>query len=445
MGVRRVVLEAAIREHLTYDLGPLAAPAAWTAYAAASALIRSPSKRADGYAMLMRLHSAAWSSSVDTRILERIRQADALERGGQASGLWELYDKTVHKAARKFLAASNPNPLRLIGSRVLVVKTARPHERGVIVVDYSYVFPALAALFDLEAIARRYTLVLEPSWAGACNPDILLYSRLGHPVFVETIEPRDRDLLVGLGTNIHVVPVAANWWVDHRMRPPQSVLRDIDVAMVAAWGDIKRHWRVFRALAELKRRGRRLTMALVGYRYDRTREDIEALASHFGVRDQITTYERISQEEVAALLWRSKLHVLWSRRECANRAIIEAMLADVPVIVRDGMTFGFHYPYINDQTGRFVREADLADAMLEMIATRDRYSPREWVLANMTCEQATATLERHLRDRAISDGESWTEGLVAKTSTLDTQRYWNPEDRGRFEDDYRFLASTLKT
>ena len=40
----------------------------------------------------------------------------------------------------------------------------------------------------------------------------------------------------------------------------------------------------------------------------------------------------------------------------------------------------------------------------------------------MTCEQATATLERHLRDRAIADGEPWTEGLVAKTSTLDTQR-----------------------
>ena len=172
--------------------------------------------------------------------------------------------------------------------------------------------------------------------------------------------------------------------------------------MVAAWGDIKRHWRVFRALAELKRRGRRLTMALVGYRYDRTRQEIEELASYFGVRDQITTYERISQEEVAALLWRSKIHVLWSRRECANRAIIEAMLADVPVIVRDGMTFGFRYPYINDQTGRFVPEAGLADAMLEMIDTRDRYSPREWVLANMTCEQATATLERHLRDRAIA-------------------------------------------
>jgi glycosyltransferase involved in cell wall biosynthesis len=395
--------------------------------------------------MLMRLHSAAWSPSVDARILDAIRSADRRERDGHPTGLWALYYQTAADAARKFQAGPNPDPARLIGSRILVVKSARPPERGAIVVDYSYVFPTLAGMFDLRAISERYAIVLEPSWAGVCTPEILLYGRLERPAFVETIEPRDHALLGRLETNLSVVPVAANWWVDHRMRPPQSGPRDIDIAMVAAWGDIKRHWRVFRALADLRRRGHRLKVALVGYRYGRTREDIEAIASYFGVRDQIETHERITQEEVSALLWQSKIHVLWSRRECANRAIIEAMLADVPVIVREGMTFGFHYPYINDQTGCFVPEADLADAMLEMIATRDRYSPRDWVLANMTCEQATATLERHLRDRAIADGEPWTEGLVAKTSTLDTQRYWNPADRVRFDADYQFLESCRRS
>jgi len=445
MHVRTALAKAALRERLTYDLGPLATPVAGGLYAAASALTRSPSveHQARGFGMLMRLHSAAWSPSVDARILDAIRSADRREREGRPTGLWALYDQTAANAARKFRASPNPDPSRLIGSRILVVKSARPPERGVIVVDYSYVFPTLAGMFDLRAISERYAIVLEPSWAGVCTPEILLYGRLARPAFVETIEPRDHALLGRLETSLGVVPVAANWWVDHRMRPPQSGPRDIDIAMVAAWGDIKRHWRVFRALADLRRRGHRLKVALVGYRYGRTREDIEAIASYFGVRDQIETHERITQEEVSALLWRSKIHVLWSRRECANRAIIEAMLADVPVIVRDGMTFGFRYPYINGQTGRFVAEADLADAMLEMIATRDRYSPREWVLANMTCEQATATLERQLRDRANAAGEPWTEGLVAKTSTLDTQRYWNHEDRARFDADYRFVESCI--
>jgi hypothetical protein len=63
--------------------------------------------------MLMRLHSAARSPSVDALIVERIRRAEALERRGQATGNLGLYDKTVQAAARKFLGGPKPNPSRL--------------------------------------------------------------------------------------------------------------------------------------------------------------------------------------------------------------------------------------------------------------------------------------------------------------------------------------------
>ena len=49
----------------------------------------------------------------------------------------------------------------------------------------------------------------------------------------------------------------------------------------------------------------------------------------------------------------------------------------------------------------------------------------------MTCEKATATLEARLRDLAVASGAPWTEGLVVKTSTLDTQRYWHAADAAR--------------
>ena len=120
-------------------------------------------------------------------------------------------------------------------------------------------------------------------------------------------------------------------------------------------------------------------------------------------------------------------------------------MADVPVIVRDGLTFGFRYPYINDQTGRFVREPDLGDAIVEMITNRDRYSPRAWVKANMNAERATTVLEEHLEKAAVESREPWTAGLVAKTSGLHAQYYLNPEDRARFASDYVFLASAVRT
>src|SRR4029434_8672889 len=107
------------------------------------------------------------------------------------------------------------------------------------------------------------------------------------------------------------------------------------------------------------------------------------------------------------------------------------MLADVPVIVRSGLTFGFKYPYINEQTGRFVDEAALGDAILEMMERRASYSPRQWVLEHKTCLQATAVVEASVRAAATECGEPWTSGLVVKTSTLDTQKYWDETDRER--------------
>src|SRR5262249_27208144 len=142
----------------------------------------------------------------------------------------------------------------------------------------------------------------EPSWADVCNPEVLLYSRIDAPVFVETIEPRDRRVLETIATNLAPVPVAANYWADYRLIEPVSpARRDMDVIMVAAWAGIKRHWRFFKTIAALRRRGHKLRVALVGYRYDKTMEDIRAQAAYFGIADQVELFERLSQQEVSAL------------------------------------------------------------------------------------------------------------------------------------------------
>jgi hypothetical protein len=444
VNVQASIARAAIRERLAHDLGPLRETAGRALYAAAF-VMRATGRRADAFRLLMRAHSGNLSESIDRRVEIELRDATRRERRGEATGLWEAYDQVAAAAAAAFVTGPKGDPRRIIGTRLLVAKTWRPGERGVLYVDYSYVFASLAGLFDLAAIAERYHLVLEPSWSGVCMPEILLYSRLDRAVFVETIEPRDHRVLATLDTNLTPVPVAANYWIDHRtIEPLPPDRRDIDVMMVAAWAGIKRHWRFFKTIADLRRRGHMLRVALVGYRYDKTMEDIRLQAAHFGIGDQVELFERLSQAEVSALLARSKLHVLWSRRECANRAIIEAMLADVPVIVRSGLTFGFHYPYINEQTGRFVDEPALGDAILEMLERRGSYSPRQWVLENITCQKATTAVEETVRGAAVRAGEAWTSSLVVKTSTLDTQKYWNPEDRDRFRADYSFLEASIR-
>src|SRR5262249_6505935 len=154
----------------------------------------------EAYKLLMRTHSGNFSESIDRRIEGALRDATVRERHGESTGLWSAYDQVIAAAAATFRASPNADPRRLVGSRLLVAKPWRQGERGVLYVDYSYVFPSLAGLFDLRAIAERYHLVLEPSWSGVCTPEILLYTRVDRPVFVETIEPRDHRVLDTLNT-----------------------------------------------------------------------------------------------------------------------------------------------------------------------------------------------------------------------------------------------------
>jgi glycosyltransferase involved in cell wall biosynthesis len=337
------------------------------------------------------------------------------------------------------------DPRRMLRSVVLVLKAKRSGEKGVIVILYTYALPLFAKLFDVDRISRDYYLVLEPSWSGYCDADILCYSQLDCPVFLQSYEPRDTEFVQGLGANFVTVPVSNNWWVDHRVfKPMADVKKEVDVIMIAAWADFKRHPRFFGALRRLRQRGIKLKVALVGYPVERTRAWIAAEAAHFGVDSQIEMFEWIPREEVNAQLNRAKVNVLWSRREGFNRAIIEGMFAGVPCIMREGFNYGYQYPYINSSTGCFSSEAELPAKLVSVIERYQAFSPREWVFREMSCQRATEILSRMIRDVAVQRGETWTEELVVKVNGLHGMEYWSAPDEQRFVEDYEFLASTVR-
>jgi glycosyltransferase involved in cell wall biosynthesis len=215
--------------------------------------------------------------------------------------------------------------------------------------------------------------------------------------------------------------------------------------MIASWGRFKRHVRFFAALAELKRRGQRLTGTLIGYPTDCQMTDIAQEAADFGVLDQIELLEWLTPEQVNHYLNRSKVNVIWSRREGVNRVIIEGMCANVPCILREGFNYGYRYPYVNPETGRFANEATLADTILELIETYQRQRPREWVMEHMTCQKGTEIIEAAVREVALGRGESWTSGPVVRVCELNANRYWNEDDRRRFAKDYEYLSSLART
>jgi hypothetical protein len=125
-------------------------------------------------------------------------------------------------------------------------------------------------------------------------------------------------------------------------------------------------------------------------------------------------------------------------------AIIEGMFAGVPCLVREGFNYGYHYPYINPQTGCFAAENQLPDKLLWMTENYRQFTPREWVAANMTCQRATEILSSVIARTAAARGEPWTGGLAVKVNKLHNMDYWEPEDARRFEPDYQFLRSAIR-
>ena len=400
-------------------------------------------KRVRAFSGLMALHRANWSGLANSVAETRVRRE--LHAGRSSADPGNVFRRHVRDlqptpGTERFFE----KPTSLLRTRILVLKSPRPSEKGILVIDYSFVFPIIAKFFDLPRIAENYHIVTEPSWSGYCDPNVLCYGIHDFPVFVQAFEPRDAQVLEQMRTNLVPVGTSPNWWIDHRVMKPLNIPKDRDLVMIASWAKFKRHARFFAALAKLRQRGHRLTATLIGYPIDCTIADLANEADFYGVRDQLEFHEWLRPDEVNVQLNRARINIIWSRREGVNRAIVEGMFANVPCILRSGFNYGYPYPYVNAETGRFATEESLPDAILELLDTSREYAPRDWVMAHMSCHKAIDVLAGTIRQRAAQDGEAWTTDPVPKIGQLNTMAYWDADDAERFEPDYRFLESTFR-
>jgi glycosyltransferase involved in cell wall biosynthesis len=394
-----------------------------------------------------KVHSAACSHLVNEIVTRLMRCATAKRDGNSEPNILQRTFREHVESLRPTLRTQKffDDPKRLLGPMAMVMKSRVGDEKGVISVLYSYTLPLFAKLFDVRRVGERYFLVLEPSWSGYCNLDILSYSQFDWPVFVQTYEPRDKEFIQNLRSNLIPVPLSNNWWVDHRtFRPLPGVTKDMDLIMVAGWASFKRHYSFFRGLKQLRAKGVRLRAILIGYPMEKTRDSIYKEAQICGISDQLEIYESIGAAEVNYHFNRAKVNVLWSRREGWNRALVEGMCAGVPCILRKGHNFGYPYPYINGSTGVYSDEVGLPEALLWMLQNHRSFSPRAWVVENMSCQIATRILSESIQKVAFERGEKWTRGLVAKVSGLHGMQYWQSDDKRMFDDDYEFLSSCIR-
>ncbi|MCI0590886.1 MAG: glycosyltransferase [Gammaproteobacteria bacterium] len=311
-------------------------------------------------------------------------------------------------------------------SRVRVIKPfIGPREKGVIHVMFSGVVSTLPQLVDLGTLNAYFRLVLEPSWAGVCDPGFLQYARASCKNVIMVPDPADFEFIDGLAGQLVPVSLGSCDWVDPRVAEPfLGAAKEFDIVMNASWAPWKRHQVLFSAMRQMKSKPK---VALIGGSWDGGDLDrIARLARFYGVADYITVFERIPFQKVMEVVCSSRCCVLLSLKEGANRALAESMFCNVPVGLL-AENIGGAQKNVVPQTGLVVPERYLAQSLEGLISGRLLFTPRQWALDNISCVASTAVLNLRLRAVAEQEGEAWTRDIVVRSNSPES-KYFDPVD-----------------
>ena len=365
----------------------------------------------------------------------RTREADALR---------SRFDSWGDHHRVRMREPNDENPQRQ-GDLILLKRYNRATgEKGVIVLKYTESLWRFPAMFRIEALASRYAFVLEPSSWGYEDPRFFIYVGRDMDVVVQSPWRRDHEFITQLHSNLVSVRTGAGDWVDPKTfssnKPPRD--RRFDVVAVSAWSALKRHEDLFRVAAQLKAAGRELQIALIGYPLDWTQERVRQLARTYGIERQCTIYEQVPQSVVAEVVGDSRLYVLMSRREGANKALYEALWCDTPVAVYDSHR-GVNTDIVRDEVGTLYDAQGLAAAIGRVVDNPDRFAPRRWAEEHTGYVNSTAVLNVTLKRLAEARGLPWTEDIAEKINAPE-MIYAKPLDVERFGVEYESLREFLR-
>ena len=326
---------------------------------------------------------------------------------------------------------------------LLVLKEHVPStgEKGVLLVTYHDAIGYLPMVFDLAALASRYVLVLEPSTWGYMDARFLPYLGSDLDVVVEAQSAPDFAFIASLRSNLQPSTLGAGDWANPDLFAPKpGTARAYDVAMVAAWDPLKRHAPLFDVLARLRKQGRRLTAALVGYAWTWNRAHVERLIARRGLADQVTVFDKIPHTRVAGILADSRVSVLLSKREGANRAVYESWFCGTPTVVYRRHR-GVNLAHAGDpRAGLLADDAELEAALLEVVDGRRTFDPRAFALETTGCHVALRRLEDQLEDLARRRGLPFTRGLAPRHAG----GYLHDGDRVRLAPEHDRLAAYVR-
>lgn len=351
-----------------------------------------------------------------------------------------LQNRHSQKAISRFSDGNKLN--EIISEFCIVLKSPTEKECGILLLKYEVFFDFFNAYFDLKEIHKKYSFVLEMSWAGACNVSYFMYLNPHNSLFVEAAERDDAQFFETLKTNVFPIDRGPGDWVDTKtFTELPSTIKDIDILMVGHWGKVKNHAILFNALKKLKTKCK---VVLVGQPSgNRTLEDVKKEFQTI-VRPNLTNIEiefieKIPFQEVKKLYHRAKCSLLLTFKEGQNKAVMESMFCGTPVILLENHIGGAQN-YINEQTGVFANESNLHEKIEFMMAHYQEFNPREFVFKHTGSQVSTKILNERISSVFLNQGKPWSSNIVEKQN-CPFLAYSNLNDKEKFRKDFEFLLS----
>jgi glycosyltransferase involved in cell wall biosynthesis len=314
-------------------------------------------------------------------------------------------------------AGTSGEPRPDLPKGILLKPPVSPVEKGLLYLTFEDHWLRLLQSGQVPAIARRYDLLLGPSSSPPPSPELLLLLRLWPGRLFSLLSNfKDASLLRLLSPKLTPVPLLASHWVDPDAYAPHlDGPKDYDIAMLAHFDPVKRHWLFFEALRKLPRRFRVLLMGVpLG---GRTEKDLLAEARTFGVQDRFDLVLRPSRDALMAGLARARTSLIFSRQEGACIAVAESLFADTPVGLFRNARIGSK-AFINGRTGVLLRRRGLAEQLQRFVETAQEYRPREWALGHISCHVSRRVLDRVLQQAAHRDEVPWTRNVLPFAENL---------------------------
>jgi glycosyltransferase involved in cell wall biosynthesis len=299
---------------------------------------------------------------------------------------------------------SDPVSRDEIESRMIMLSEPRLVEgrlqKGVLLIKFTTSFSYLLRSSIWNEINEKFLFILEPSWAGYADADILAFLSSADHCIIQASETKDRAFINTVYPDVSALDIGSSNWVDQdKFCPGKPVAKQYDSIYIANLNPIKRVYRALDAFSNIAKRDANFRAIVVCASWGGSSfNDLKKYLAKKRVHAQVELVEGLSQGELSKVLRKTKVSILLSLKEGSNRSLFESLFSDVPVLCLSE-NIGVNKSYINDRTGLLCTNSCVEACLEYLYKNYDRYDPRKWALENISSECSTRAIRELISSR----------------------------------------------